>query len=86
MNRRVKNRLQIFRTREECVFAKTELSVLTLDKSDFLKIFHQYDSFEGSVQTKFLKTLLCSHKLEETFLNTESAERVHGNISVLQTL
>ena len=55
MNRRVKNRLQIFRTREECVFAKTELSVLTLDKSDFLKIFHQYDSFEGSVQTKFLK-------------------------------
>ena len=58
MNRRVKNRLQIFRTREECVFAKTELSVLTLDKSDFLKIFHQYDSFEGSVQTKFLKTIL----------------------------
>ena len=41
-------RATLFRYRQECVFAKTELSLLTLDKQDFLKIFHQYDSFEGN--------------------------------------
>jgi len=47
-NRRYRHRTAyVAKTRTECIFAKTELSVLTLDKHDFLKIFHQYDSFDA---------------------------------------
>lgn len=43
-------------TRRDCVFAKTDLCVLTLDDSDFLEIFHQYETVD--VLKRYLKTLI----------------------------
>ena len=43
-------------TRVDCVFAKTELCVLTLDDTDFLEIFHQYETVD--VLKRYLQTLV----------------------------
>jgi len=40
------SRYNIVQRRKECVFSKTQLSLLTLDRDDFLRIFHRRDSFK----------------------------------------